>query len=94
MPTYSIDGDNNQAEHLDTGAATKEAGPTGAAFGTEADFSEAIAAWPAGRLVDVWNGFVGAQPFAELKEAKRFTDSKSGVARIWSAARRLGETLR
>ncbi len=79
--------------HPDKGAATKEAGPTGAAFDTEADFSEAIAAWPASRLVDVWNGFAGAPPFAELKEVKRFTDRKSAVARIWNAAQRLGETL-
>ncbi len=44
MPTYSIDGDNSLAVHPDKGAATKEAGPTGAAFGTEEDFGEAVAA--------------------------------------------------
>ena len=93
MHTYSIDGDNNLAVHPDRSAATKEAGPTGAAFETEAEFSEATAAWPASRLVDVWNGFAGAPPFAELKEVKRFTDRKSAVARIWNAAQRLGETL-
>ena len=93
MPTYSIDGDSNLAVHPDKGAATREAGSTGAAFETEADFSEAVAAWPASRLVDVWNGFAGAPPFAELKEVKRFTDRKSAVARIWNAAQRLGETL-
>ena len=93
MTTYSINSDNNLAVHPDKGAATKEAGATGAAFETEADFSEAVAAWPASRLVDVWNGFAGAPPFAELKEVKRFTDRKSAVARIWNAAQRLGETL-
>jgi len=93
MPTYSIDSDNNLAVHPDKAAATKEAGPTGAEFCTAADFSQAVAAWPASRLVDVWNGFAGAPPFAELKEVKRFTDRKSAVARIWNAAERLGETL-
>ena len=93
MPTYSIDGDNNLAVHPDKGAAIKEAGLTGAVFETEADFGEAAAAWPASRLVDVWNGFAGAPPFAELKEVKRFTDRKSAVARIWNVAQRLGETL-
>ena len=93
MPTYSIDGDNNLAVHPGKGAATKEAGLTGAAFETEADFSEAVADWPASRLVDVWNGFAGAPPFAELKETKRFVDRKSAVARIWNVAQRLGETL-
>ncbi len=93
MPTYSIDGDNNLAVHPDKGAATKEAGATGAAFETEAEFGEAVADWPASRLIDIWNGFAGAPPFAELKEVKRFTDRKSAVARIWNAAQRLGETL-
>src|ERR1019366_7524155 len=71
----------------------KEAGATGAAFATEAQLSEAIALWPASRLVEVWNNFAGAPPFAELKEVKRFTDRKSAVARIWNVAQRLGETL-
>jgi hypothetical protein len=93
MPTYSIDTDNNLAVHPDRDAAIKEAGATGAAFATEAQLSEATALWPASRLVDVWNGFAGAPPFAELKEVKRFTDRKSAVTRIWNAAQRLGETL-
>jgi hypothetical protein len=46
--------------------------------------------WAASRLVEVWNSFAGAPPFADLKEVKRFTDRKSAVARIWNAAERLG----
>jgi hypothetical protein len=49
--------------------------------------------WSASRLVDVWNGFACAPPFAELKEVKRFTDRKSAVTRIWNAAQRLGQAL-
>jgi hypothetical protein len=49
--------------------------------------------WPANRLIETWNNFAGAPPFAELKEVKRFMDRKSAVARIWNAAQRLGETL-
>src|SRR5664279_5264529 len=93
MPTYSIDSDNNLAVHPDKEAATKEASATGAAFATEAQLSEATALWSASRLVDVWNGFAGAPPFAELKEVKRFTDRKSAVTRIWNVAQRLGEAL-
>ena len=93
MPTYSIDTDNNLAVHPDKDAAIKEAGAAGAAFATEAELSEATALWPASRLVDVWNGFAGAPPFAELKEVKRFTDRKSAVTRIWTAAQRLGSAL-
>ena len=93
MPTYSIDSDNDLAVHPDKDAAIKEAGANGAAFATEAELSEATALWSASRLVDVWNGFAGAPPFAELKEVKRFTDRKSAVTRIWTAAQRLGEAL-
>ena len=93
MPTYSIDTDNNLAVHPDKDAAIKAAGAAGAAFASEAQLSETTALWSASRLVDVWNGFAGAPPFAELKEVKRFTDRKSAVTRIWNAAQRLGETL-
>jgi hypothetical protein len=93
MPTYSIDTENSLAVHPGEDAAIKEAGATGAAFATEAELSEATALWPASRLVDVWNGFAGSPPFAELKEVKRFTDRKSAVTRIWTAAQRLGEAL-
>src|ERR1039458_9435279 len=93
MPTYSIDVENNLAVHPDKDAALKEAGANGTAFATEAELSEATALWPANRLVDVWNGFAGAPPFAELKEVKRFTDRTSAVARIWNAAQRLGEAI-
>jgi hypothetical protein len=93
MPTYSIDSDNNLTVHPEKDAAIKEAGATGAAFDTEAHLSEVTALWPATRLVDTWNSFAGAPPFAELKEVKRFTDRKSAVTRIWNAAQRLGETL-
>jgi hypothetical protein len=93
MLTYSIDTDNNLAVHPDKDAAIKEAGAAGAAFATETELSEATALWAASRLVDVWNGFAGAPPFAELKEVKRFTDRKSAVTRIWNAAQRLGAAL-
>jgi hypothetical protein len=44
-------------------------------------------------LVQVWNSFAGAPPFADLKEVKKFTDHKTATARIWTAAQRLGEAL-
>jgi hypothetical protein len=93
MSTYSIDSDNNLEVHPNKDTAIKEAGATGAAFATEAQFSEATASWPASRLVEVWNGFAGAPPFADLKEVKKFTDRKTATMRIWTAAQRLGVAL-
>ena len=85
----ALDSDNGLAVHPDKDAAIQVAGAAGAAFATEEQLSEATALWPASRLVELWNGFAGAPPFAELKEVKRFTDRKSAVTRIWNAAQRL-----
>jgi hypothetical protein len=93
MPFFSIDSDNNLAVHPDKEAAIKEAGATGAVFATEAQLSEAAASWPTSRMVEVWNGFAGAPPFADLKEVKKFTDRKTATARILNAAQRLGNAL-
>jgi hypothetical protein len=79
--------------HPDRDAAIQEAGTTGAAFATEAKLSEATASWPTSRMVQIWNGFAGAPPFADLTEIKKFKDRKSAVTRIWNAAQRLGEAL-
>jgi hypothetical protein len=93
MPTYSIDADNNLAVHPDKEAATKEAGAHGTTFATEAQLGEATAPWPTSRMVQVWNSFAGAPPFADLNEVKKFTDHKTATARIWTAAQRLGKAL-
>jgi hypothetical protein len=93
MPNYSIDIDNNLAVHPDTDAAMKEAGATGAKFDTEAQLNEATTSWPTSHLVQVWNSFAGAPPFADLNEVKKFTDHKTATARIWTAAQRLGKAL-
>jgi hypothetical protein len=93
MPTYSIDTENNLAVHPNKEAAIKEAGATGAAFDTEAQLSQATALWPASRLIETWNSFAGAPPFAELKEIRKFTDRKSAAMRIWNAVQRLASAL-
>ena len=59
-------------------------------FATQEELANLTEALPVSRLVEVWNSFAGAPPFADLKEVRRFTDRKSAVARIWSAAQRLG----
>jgi hypothetical protein len=93
MPVYSIDSDNNLAVHRDKDAAIQEADATGATFTTESKLSEATASWPTSRMVQIWNGFAGAPPFADLTEVRKFKDRKTAVARIWTAAQRLGNGL-
>jgi transposase len=82
MPTYSIDTDDNLAVHPDKDAAIQEAGAAGAAFATEAQLNETTASSPTSRMVQVWNSFAGAPPFADLKEVKKFTDHKTAAALI------------
>lgn len=44
---------------------------------------------PGDRLVEIWNNFAGVVPFDDLKPVRKFTDRKTGVARIWKAILRL-----
>jgi hypothetical protein len=62
-------------------------------FMSQEELAIATRDWPVSRLVEVWNSFAGAPPFGDMKEVKRFTDRKSAIARIWSAAQRLGVNL-
>ena len=90
--TYIIDADNCLSVEadltLDPNVQTAEG-----TFTTQEDLATMTKDWAASRLVEVWNSFAGAPPFADLKEVKRFTDRKSAVARIWQAAQRLGEEV-
>jgi hypothetical protein len=78
MTTYTIDTENSITAH----ASKQEAGE-GASFSSQQELATLVAAWPAARLIEVWNGIPGLSP------VKKFTDRKSGVARIWKAIQSL-----
>lgn len=43
--------------------------------------------WPAGRLVEVWNGFAGVAPFGGVKPLKKFTGrTTAATRRSWAPA--------
>ncbi len=89
---FTIDADNclsAETDQLQPGVARQGE----VYFATQEELASATEALPVSRLVEVWNSFAGAPPFADLKEVRRFTDRKSAVARIWNAAQRLGEDL-
>jgi hypothetical protein len=44
---------------------------------------------PSQRLIEIWNSFAGVPPFGGLKPVRKFTDRKTGVARIWNALQAL-----
>src|SRR5256885_60520 len=76
MKSFSIDRDNNIT------AFTKKVNAkaaNGDAFRSEAELHELAVAWPASRLVEIWNSIPGFVP------VKKFTNRKTAVLRIWKA---------
>ena len=78
MTTYTIDTENSITAHT----SKQEAGE-GESFSSQQELASLVAEWPAARLIEVWNGIPGLAP------VKKFTDRKSGVARIWKAIQSL-----
>jgi hypothetical protein len=60
MTTYTIDTENSITAH----ASKQEAGE-GESFTTQEELASLAAAWPATRLVEVWNGIPGLAPVGE-----------------------------
>ena len=78
MKTYTIDTENSITAH-----ATKEEAGEGATFNSQQELANLVADWPAARLIEIWNGIPGLTP------VKKFTNRKSGIARIWKAIQSL-----
>ena len=80
MKSFSIDRENNIT------AFTKRKHPESAhgdTFRSETELNELAAAWPANRLVEIWNSIPGCVP------VKKFTNRKTAVLRIWKAIQSL-----
>jgi hypothetical protein len=54
-------------------------------FASEKELEELAAAWPAERLVAVWNSLLGVKP------VKGFKSNNAAASRIWERIQRLGE---
>ena len=86
MTTFTIDNDNNITAF---GTAEEAAQTTTTPFDTFAsqkELAELIAAWPAERLVAIWNSLPGVEP------VKGFKSAKTAASRIWERIQRLGES--
>jgi len=80
MKVFSIDRESNItafAKKRDAEAAT------GDTFRSETELGELTAAWPASRLVEIWNNIPGFVP------VKKFTNRKTAVLRIWKVIQSL-----
>jgi hypothetical protein len=78
MKTYTIDTENSITAH-----ASKQEASDGESFTTQEELASLAAAWPATRLVEVWNGIPGLAP------VKKFKDQKAAVSKIWKAIQSL-----
>ena len=54
---------------------------------SEQDLGKLAAGWPMARLIAIWNNLPGTTPIS------KFTDRKTGVARIWKAIQTLEPTV-
>jgi hypothetical protein len=80
MKSFSIDRENNITAFTTRKGAESASGDT---FRSETELSELAAAWPASRLVEIWNSIPGFVP------VKKFTNRKTAVLRIWKAIQSL-----
>jgi hypothetical protein len=83
MTTFVIDTENNI---IAFGNQQEAEAVQGDHFASQEQLTELAANWPAGRLVDLWNSIPGLTP------VKKFTDRKSGLARIWKAIQSLNSS--
>ena len=83
MKTFTIDNDNQ----ISVFASKKEAAAASTTpfdpFSSQSELAELAAAWPAARLVAIWNGIPGVSAVA------KFTNRKIAAERIWKAIQNL-----
>jgi hypothetical protein len=82
MKTFTIDAANKVAIH----SGDMEIAGDGVKFASETGFTDATAAWPVSRLVDLWNNLPGAKPVAKFK------DRNTAIRRIWAAVEKTEPT--
>jgi hypothetical protein len=85
MTTFTIDEQNNITAF---GSAEEAAAATATPFDTftsRKDLAELVTAWPADRLVAIWNSLPGVEP------VKGFKSAKAAANRIWERVQGLGQ---
>src|ERR1035437_10213105 len=80
MKLFSIDREKNVTVF---GKRKDAESATGDTFHSETELNELVVAWPASRLVEIWNSIPGCVP------VKKFTNRKTALRRIWKAIQSL-----
>ena len=85
MTTFTIDTDNNITAHGTPEEAVAATATPFDTFASQKELTELAAAWPAERLVAIWNSLPGVTP------VKKFKDRTTAATRIWKNIQALGE---
>ncbi len=85
MTTFTIDTENNITAFPTPDHAEAAVGAGAQAFTSQQELAELASAWPAERLVAIWNSLPG------VTAVERFKDRNSAVTRIWKNIQGLGE---
>lgn len=83
MTIFAIDKDNNITAFS---VAEAKSNPEAERFTTEKELANLAGAWPASRLVKIWNSLAGVTP------VRKFTSRHIAVKRIWAAIQSLAPT--
>ncbi len=81
VPTFIID---RETQIRVIGSDEPRSEEAADAFTTKQELERLAGGWPGARLVEIWNRVPGVKP------AKRFTDRKTAIDRIWKAIQPLG----
>src|ERR1017187_6900165 len=77
MKTFTIDTDNNITAFPTPDHAEAAVGAGAQAFTSQKQLAELASAWPAERLVEIWNSLPGAEPVKGFRNAKAAARPKS-----------------
>jgi hypothetical protein len=77
MTTFTINAENNITAHPTPDHAEAAVGAGAQPFTSQEQLVELAAAWPAERLVAIWNGLPGVKP------VKSFKSTEAAASRIW-----------
>jgi uncharacterized protein DUF3489 len=80
LKVFTIDKENNITAYSSRQQAVACGDPV---FATPGELTKLSEAWPAARLVEIWNSLTG------VVVVKRFTDRNTAVTRIWKAIQTL-----
>jgi hypothetical protein len=84
LTTFTIDEENNITAFPSQEEATAATATPFDSFASQKELAELAKAWPAERLVAIWNSLAGVAP------VKSFKSNKAAISRIWARIQGLG----